>query len=412
MRETLSEKMLELLVEEADIQTIVNEATLMLSNPIVIIDTKFHIMYSSTNIEVNIDLWKETMAQEYVSDEIISEMEASEVISRLTDGREVVEHNIPEGHKALRLPMYYKNKYVGFIGIYDYVKPLAKEDGDSLKIVARAVMIGLEKRQRIRIQSDNSYEYLLEELVCCDNISRAELICQKNEQISFGKKMRIICLGKRGDEQMKKNMAAERIREMMDRYLYKHYSTIYGNHLVMLFALDSMSDELWKRTLTCIETYCQQYNLIAGCSFEFNFQKLIPNAYQQALYALQCEEHYGENYIGHFTDYMMDSIIDQCTKNYPEQFYTLPEIEKLIAYDKEFHTEYFYTLKVYLDNFCSLKETAKELDIHYNTMKYRISMIESIIENSLKSNNQLKTNLIFSIHFQKKQGCCQRKKKE
>lgn len=58
--------------------------------------------------------------------------------------------------------------------------------------------------------------------------------------------------------------------------------------------------------------------------------------------------------------------------------------------------ELFYTLTVYFDNNESLKETARELFIHVNTLKYRLGRIEELTGYSLKKSED-KMNLFIGM---------------
>lgn len=80
-----------------------------------------------------------------------------------------------------------------------------------------------------------------------------------------------------------------------------------------------------------------------------------------------------------------------------KEFYRHPFITKIIEYDNLYQTTYYQTLKYYLYCFGSLKETAKSLDIHYNSMKYRLNKIEEITECSLRNNNELRIQLLLSL---------------
>lgn len=385
--------MLDLLADNTEIQTIVNEATRILGNPIVVIDTQFHIAYSSTNVEVNNELWKQTLIEEYVSDELILSMEQSQTIEKLQIETDPIEQDIPDGHKSVRVAIFYHRKYCGFIGIYDYLKPLEEEDKEALRLVSKAIASMLHTDSSMVNDSDNSYENLLHELIVCDNYERAELVSKRNAPVAFNGWKIVVCLGQRGNE---KNMPYGRIKELMGQVLYHHYSTIYENRVVIVFCAERINARAIEHTNKILEKYCQKYDLWAGISYEFYQQEFIHYAYLQAVCAYKHGTSNENQRVYKFADSALQSIAVQCTTKYPTAFFQHPAIEKLVLYDEEYNTEYLHTLEEYLCHFCNLKETAGALNIHYNTMKYRMSMIENIIECSLKDDNKLKTVLFFS----------------
>ena len=58
-------------------------------------------------------------------------------------------------------------------------------------------------------------------------------------------------------------------------------------------------------------------------------------------------------------------------------------IGELLAYDEEKNAELLQTLKVYLENNCSLLHASEQLHTHRNTVKYRIQRVEELTEKSL-----------------------------
>lgn len=50
-------------------------------------------------------------------------------------------------------------------------------------------------------------------------------------------------------------------------------------------------------------------------------------------------------------------------------------VGRIQEYDKKNHTEYYETIQAYVDNFFSIQNTAKQLYVQYNTIRYRISKI-------------------------------------
>ena len=51
-------------------------------------------------------------------------------------------------------------------------------------------------------------------------------------------------------------------------------------------------------------------------------------------------------------------------------------ITPILDYDKAHQTDFYNTIRVYLDHFCSIQETAAAMVLHYNTVRYRIQKIK------------------------------------
>lgn len=50
----------------------------------------------------------------------------------------------------------------------------------------------------------------------------------------------------------------------------------------------------------------------------------------------------------------------------------------LLHYDEQNQTEFFETVRVYLEQFCSVQGTASAMFVHYNTIRYRINKIKEL----------------------------------
>lgn len=67
-----------------------------------------------------------------------------------------------------------------------------------------------------------------------------------------------------------------------------------------------------------------------------------------------------------------------------EDYYS-QSLSCLVEYDREYHSNLLETLRAYLDNNCSVKETAEQLYVHRNTVNYKLGRIEEVTGLSLAS---------------------------
>lgn len=63
------------------------------------------------------------------------------------------------------------------------------------------------------------------------------------------------------------------------------------------------------------------------------------------------------------------------------------KIGKLIRQDGSNNTDFILTLETFFEQNCNLRQSAKKLFIHHNTMRYRLDQIESLLGVSLKDSN-------------------------
>lgn len=80
----------------------------------------------------------------------------------------------------------------------------------------------------------------------------------------------------------------------------------------------------------------------------------------------------------HYGDCMLEDMIAHCRKDRNLTTYCRPEILELMAYDAQNETDYAGTFRCYCENLCNMAQTARTSFLHYNTIKYRLKMVEAI----------------------------------
>lgn len=152
------------------------------------------------------------------------------------------------------------------------------------------------------------------------------------------------------------------------------YVIIYENSVVLILNTKMMTLEnlledimpLLKRTLT----YC-------GISYPFFEILKLKDAYEQAGIGLI----YGNNNPGN-SNFCNDYVIDYIKNVLKRNIYTDIKhkgLDILKKYDKIHNTNYYETLKLYLELERNQIKTAEALFIHRNTMVYRINRIHEIL---------------------------------
>ena len=89
-------------------------------------------------------------------------------------------------------------------------------------------------------------------------------------------------------------------------------------------------------------------------------------------------------------DYAVAYIREQTTQILTLKGLRHPALSVLEEYDRENHTLLRDTLTVFLQNHCSILETAKKMYVHRNTVKYRIARIQEITGLSFDNAEDLK----------------------
>ena len=155
----------------------------------------------------------------------------------------------------------------------------------------------------------------------------------------------------------------------------------YENKVVIL-----TEDIFFKNVLCHIQEHIPAQNTAVGVSMPVPELKLLSIAYQQCLFALGNTPQAGIRYC---RDLAMPYLL-QNLRNTPMSIHLLhPAIIILKKYDEESETQLLETLRVFIRNCCRQSETAEQMHIHLNTLKYRLRRITEMTGIDFKDYDEL-----------------------
>lgn len=390
--------LLELLSQGADIQTIIDQGAAMVGEPLLVADTRFRILYMSATIDPQIQEWQQAKKSRYISDDVLANMEETDTARQINDSSAPVRAELPNGYHAARCALRYRGGYRGFVGMYDYQRPFTENDMAILESVCRAVNALLPSDSDLNSVDEDAYESLLYQLLRCTTEEQAAQVYQKHPVVNFGKQKHLLAF--RTDRKTKKPLA--RLKKLFHQTLYHHVSVVLDDRLIMLLESERMGVSLYQQTLQDIERLAEMYHLRVGVSFPFTDPAFFPSACRQAEICLQQKQGMPQTGVSYFEEHLVDSIAELCVKEHPAAFFIHPIVQRIKEYDATYHVNYLDTLREYIRCAGSLKVTAANLGVHYNTMKYRISAIENIAGESLHQQGELLAALYFSLLLDKR----------
>lgn len=171
---------------------------------------------------------------------------------------------------------------------------------------------------------------------------------------------------------------------------------LYKNDILALINLSYIKLNM-RDCIPRLGAIIREWILRAGISNVFHNLEHLPKHYMQAELALN----YGFRkdptiWCYEFKDIVLGYFASQACRELGAEFVCAPAILELREYDKENETEFYYTLKTYLQNDRNAAKTAKLLYIHRSTLFYRLDKIRSLINIDLDiAENQL--YLLFSF---------------
>ena len=160
------------------------------------------------------------------------------------------------------------------------------------------------------------------------------------------------------------------------------YSVIYENNIVTVCcglpkgeAQNPDSYGLLKELLESLAGY----NYSTGISMEFPRMQDLKAYYKQALFTLTIGMRLNPEKKNHyFTDYSPLQFFLPISELPIPQTWLHPIISEMRIYDKMYNTEYLNTMKEFILSGKNRKASAKQLNVHLNTLNYRLDKMEDL----------------------------------
>ncbi|MGI6218176.1 MAG: PucR family transcriptional regulator, partial [Coriobacteriales bacterium] len=159
-----------------------------------------------------------------------------------------------------------------------------------------------------------------------------------------------------------------------------------------LFALCSSDSDLEER----LEHLAARYGMRFGLSWRFSDWKILPEAVNQTEVVLSYTADPVAVLNSHCVLFYVFSILMSSTRNIE---IVHPAIETLEQYDNEHNSDYLRTLWFYLRHERNLVKTAEDLNIHRNSLVYRVKRISEIIPDVDLDDPETREHLMMSFRL-------------
>ena len=169
------------------------------------------------------------------------------------------------------------------------------------------------------------------------------------------------------------------LREEVEIKLANASAVIYNNNVAILASCENEMHFLENESKVLRE-FIITYNLQAGISRSFTDLTEVREHYLESVEVLKLGNLVKkETHFFRYADYLIYDVINCHADNENYKKFLHRSLLKLIDYDKKNNTEFVHSFHIYLRNFKNIKDSATALNIHRNTMFYRIEKIESIL---------------------------------
>ncbi|WP_158232464.1 helix-turn-helix domain-containing protein [Sporosarcina sp. P13] len=256
---------------------------------------------------------------------------------------------------------------------------------------------GIEVENRLRL--DYVYDLILGLETEEDLLRRARYL-----KISFQQPRQIIILTFKNHLDTE-HLDSKRLSQFSEKLQYDlgfskiHLSTIHGSKLVIIVPVEE-TDLLTKNILSYFKENYPTNDISIGISNAVLEATEYVSGYNEAKKAAQFVNLFGEKkHFLHYNDLGIIGVIFESSNYTSLRTFKNKYLGKLINYEGQNKSDLIQSLQVFLDNESAYQATAKQLHVHYNTLRYRIERVEEIIQLDLSSaQNRLNLQIALAIH--------------
>ncbi|MEJ9309972.1 PucR family transcriptional regulator [Priestia megaterium] len=383
----------------------------VLNCPITIEDANHRLLAYSTHDERTDQARIATIIGRRVPEKVINNLWKEGIIPKLLETNEPVRvKNINEIGLGDRIAIsIWKNEEVlGFIWAVEIEKALGDEEVELLKKAANVLKNKLLQLQIRKYKREERSQEFFWKLLTGHIKSRQEISEAFYEaQITAPSTFSIAIFRFQEDITPEAERQISYMLKTMHRLKIVLY-TIDCNDLILLLSLDAVENPLDEQRDFVDYFRGNMYErfdvtqIKASCSSIYSSHDHIEKSYKEALNVLDMKSKFPEetkeiiNYqelgIYQFLDVILEKRVHDQFENH--------SLKKLTNYDLRHNSNLVETLEVFLNNDNNINEAAKELNVHMNTLSYRLKRISEIGDINLKDVNQ-KITLYIDIKLMK-----------
>ncbi len=382
------------ILSDRDMQSLLSIGARLLGNPIVLLDisTKALCYSSREDFEVLEDeLLQCVLKYGFVASELFHKYDYETLLPFIG----AMEHAqfFPSHHEEklnrLTTRVVVNNKYFGMLVVPEAKKTFESSDPLIADIISNGVSILLEK-QRVTFAYDNTEKIFLELL--SGSYTNAQELQQRAGGFNWDPHFPIRIAAIRPREK-NRSQSLLSFRNHLSFILPATISAFYQDTMYLI--VEKESEAYIRNTLS---VFLKSNHLSAGLSCPFCDPLAIPQYASQAGNVLHIGSFLDEgSLIFDFEDYMFHYLAYTLIKEKCADFDVMQKLRKAKEYDKDYETDYCNSVRqwLYIRN---LAETAKALNIHRNTIVYRLEKFQALTELDLASGDTIyKLNLAFHV---------------
>jgi len=383
-------RLLKTLSKELGLQALVDLGYEILGNPFTITDDSVKLLATTGETKVTDDpVWNELKMNNnfifqtysyYVRNSLISEIAKNEAPFFWSDPY----CKYPRLIGKIRI----NNRDVANMVVCAHNRDFKESDEELVSLLCDAFSIELQKTKYNHFSQGLMHQSLLYDLLE-GKFEDERLIVERMKILGLKFKRKLFVLNIDIQNLDKSRSTLPYLRDEIENKFSNAKAMVY-NHNVVILASCENDRHFQEIELMALKEFIKTHNLQAGISRPFSKLADVKEHYLESFEAIKLGNRINkEQHFYKYEDYLIFDFINNYSHVEKCKKFIHHSLIRLIEYDKENSTDYVRSFYTYLCNFKNIKDSATILNIHRNTMFYRIEKIESLLNVDLNDGEVL-----------------------
>lgn len=370
----LAKDLLSILSREGGIQKMVDAAYGYLENPIYVFDAGYHLAAATWNVSIKDEDSQRLLAAGGMEEKDIQNINYAHIHARVKQsGKPILIKNRKYTNDRI-VAMINLDKDVGHIVVVADNRDFAEADYELCDILREAIDQQLKKDEFTFNARGVNLEFLLRDLLD-EKVSERVLYSRlPNVDREFTPPFHALVVNTDHNANI---VPAVRIRELVEKAVPGAVTIVYNGQVVGLLTGKYQID------MTALDKLCKKWKLLCGLSNPFNNFLQLSAYYGQALKAVELGATDSASGLYIYSRLYLRHIVSAFTNEAAADVFCCPALKTLMEYDKNKNKELSGTLYQYLKNERNAVLTAKQMQIHRNTLIQRLNRIAELITDDL-----------------------------
>lgn len=301
------------------------------------------------------------------------------------------------GYRILYINLWFEEQYLARICVSELGREIRQGDYELLEYLANHVLISLRQGNINLSNISNELKKSLIELLDFRNTDEAVLT---ERLASFGWKIDdgYFCINIFLEDRDHSTYAVEYTCNRLENMF--PFCCVFLYHDCILVVVNTCNNDITKNDfLSRLSVFLREGLFKSSISSLGHDFRNIWYYYKQTIiaYKIGCRKNpFSWKY--NFNDYVFPYFFEQASSELTPMMLCEPHLQDLYLYDQTHQTEYFKTLRVFLENERNVVHSSNMLFVHRSTFLYRLNKIKSILKVNL-DNPQVRLHIMISFEL-------------